>query len=50
MIDASTDDQAACSMSKKEEILCAANVLFEPGQLVEVRFKGRDGHIASAMY
>lgn len=39
MIDASSDDQAVCSMSKKGEILCAANVLFEPGQLVEVRLK-----------
>jgi hypothetical protein len=37
-------------LGKKEEILRAARVLFEPGQLVEVRLKGRDGHIASRYY
>ena len=46
----SNNDQATRSMGKNEEILRAANLLFEPGQLVEVRLKGRDGHIASRYY
>jgi len=46
----SRDDNAKRPIDKQEEILRAANVLFEPGQLVEVRLKGRDGHIASRYY
>jgi hypothetical protein len=41
---------AAASVSKRDEIMRAADVLFEPRQLVEVRLKGRDGHIASRYY
>jgi hypothetical protein len=47
---ASHYDNATRPMGKQEEILRAANLLFEPGQLVEVRLKGRDGHIASRYY
>ena len=47
----SKNDRAAGAVDKKEEeILKAARVLFEPGQLVEVRLKGRDGHIASRYF
>jgi hypothetical protein len=42
-------DEATRSMGKKEEILRAANMLFEPGQPVEVRLKGREGHIVLAV-
>jgi hypothetical protein len=41
---------AMVPVSKRDEILRAADVLFGPGQLVEVRLKGRDGHIASRYY
>ena len=34
----------------QEHIITAARLLFEPGELVEVRLKGRDGHIASRYY
>jgi hypothetical protein len=47
---ASNLNNARRSMDKKEEILRAANILFDPGQPVEVRFKGRDGEIASRYY
>jgi hypothetical protein len=39
--------EAGAPMVKKEEIVRAARVLFEPRQLVDIRLKGRDGHIAS---
>jgi hypothetical protein len=47
---ASHYDNATRPMGKQEKILRAANLLFEPGQVVEVRLKGRDGHIASRYY
>ena len=47
---ASHYDNATRPMEKQEEILRAADALFEPGQLVEVRLKGRDGQIASRYY
>jgi hypothetical protein len=50
MSDLTLEHKVAASVSKRDEILRAANVLFEPGQLVEVRLKGRDGHIASRYY
>jgi len=47
----SKNDRAAGAAEKTEnEILRAARVLFEPGQLVEVRLKGRDGRIASGYF
>jgi hypothetical protein len=42
--------EAPVPTGKKEEILKAVHVLFEPGQLFELRFKGRDGHITSRYY
>jgi len=42
--------ETAVPLDKNEEILKAANVLFEPGQLVEVRLKKRDGRIASRYF
>jgi hypothetical protein len=50
MSDLTSKHKAAVPVSKRDEILRAANLLFEPGQLVEVRLKGRDGHIASRYY
>ena len=50
MSDLTLEHKVAAPVSKRDEILRAANVLFEPRQLVEVRLKGRDGHIASRYY
>jgi hypothetical protein len=46
----SIEDSAIRDSNIHDQIFRAANLLFEPGQLVEVRLKGRDGRIASRYF